>query len=79
MPALRRSAANISSCMNGRRSHRAPGHEREDAFAYLRELGGTAFAKPLFGDRAAILPKSLAARRCLRDIWTRFRDTTIRY
>src|SRR5260370_1204320 len=23
-----------------RRSHRAPGHEREDAFAYLRELGG---------------------------------------
>ena len=34
-----------------RRSHRAPGHEREDAFAYLRELGGTAFAKPLLGSR----------------------------
>ena len=34
-----------------RRSHRAPGHEREDAFVYLRELGGTAFAKPLLGSR----------------------------
>jgi hypothetical protein len=34
-----------------RRSHRAPGHEREDAFAYLRKLGGTAFAKPLSGSR----------------------------
>jgi len=34
-----------------RRSHRAPGHEREDAFAYLRELGGAAFAKPLLGSR----------------------------
>ena len=34
-----------------RRSHRAPGHEREDAFAYLRELGSTAFAKPLLGSR----------------------------
>src|SRR5260221_13326987 len=34
-----------------RRSHRAPGHEREDAFAYLRELGGTAFPKPLLGSR----------------------------
>src|SRR5436309_3497622 len=34
-----------------RRSHRAPGHEREDAFEYLRRLGGTAFAKPLLGSR----------------------------
>ncbi len=34
-----------------RRSHRAPGHEHEDAFAYLRQLGGTAFAKPLLGSR----------------------------
>ena len=34
-----------------RRSYRAPGHEREDAFAYLRKLGGTAFAKPLLGSR----------------------------
>jgi hypothetical protein len=34
-----------------RRSHRAPGHEREDAFAYLRKLGGTAFVKPLSGSR----------------------------
>jgi hypothetical protein len=34
-----------------RRSHRAAGHEREDAFEYLRELGGTAFAKPLLGSR----------------------------
>ncbi|HET7125018.1 MAG TPA: hypothetical protein VFI51_12975 [Bradyrhizobium sp.] len=34
-----------------RRSQRAPGHEREDAFAYLSGLGGTAFAKPLLGSR----------------------------
>lgn len=34
-----------------RRSHRAPGHEREHAFEYLRKLGGTAFAKPLLGSR----------------------------
>jgi hypothetical protein len=34
-----------------RRGHRAPGHEREDAFIFLRELGGTAFAKPLLGSR----------------------------
>ena len=34
-----------------RHSHRAPGHEREDAFAYLRKLGDTAFAKPLLGSR----------------------------
>ena len=34
-----------------RRSHRAPGHEREDAFAYLRKLGDTGFAKPLLGSR----------------------------
>jgi hypothetical protein len=34
-----------------RRGQRAPGHEREDAFAYLRKLGGTAFAKPLLGSR----------------------------
>ena len=34
-----------------RRSHRAPGHEREHAFEYLIKLGGTAFAKPLLGSR----------------------------
>src|SRR6266480_7587263 len=34
-----------------RRSHRAPGHEREHAFEYLKRLGGTAFAKPLLGSR----------------------------
>ena len=34
-----------------RRSHRAPGHERETHFVYLKELGGTAFAKPLLGSR----------------------------
>jgi len=34
-----------------RRSHRAPGRERQDAFEYLRKLGGTAFAKPLLGSR----------------------------
>jgi hypothetical protein len=33
------------------RAHRPPGHERDDAVAYFRKLGGTAFAKPLTGSR----------------------------
>jgi D-alanine-D-alanine ligase-like ATP-grasp enzyme len=33
------------------RSHRPAGHEREDAIAYLKKLGGTAFVKPLLGSR----------------------------
>jgi len=33
------------------RAHRPPGHEREDAVAYLEELGGRGFAKPLNGSR----------------------------
>jgi D-alanine-D-alanine ligase-like ATP-grasp enzyme len=33
------------------RAHRAAGHEREDAIEYLKELGGTAFVKPLQGSR----------------------------
>ncbi|HEY4203385.1 MAG TPA: hypothetical protein VGM35_00115 [Xanthobacteraceae bacterium] len=33
------------------RAHRAPGHERDDAFAYLDTLNGIAFAKPLNGSR----------------------------
>ena len=33
------------------RAHRPAGHEREDALAYLRKLGGTAFVKPLSGSR----------------------------
>ncbi|QUS38164.1 hypothetical protein RPMA_04345 [Tardiphaga alba] len=33
------------------RAHRAPGHERADALALFRSLGGTAFAKPLNGSR----------------------------
>jgi hypothetical protein len=33
------------------RIHRGAGHERADALAYFRELGGKAFAKPLQGSR----------------------------
>ena len=33
------------------RAHRPLGHERDDALAYLRKLGGSAFAKPLTGSR----------------------------
>jgi hypothetical protein len=33
------------------RAHRPAGHERDDALACFRRLGGTAFAKPLTGSR----------------------------
>jgi hypothetical protein len=33
------------------RAHRPAGHEREDALEYFRQLGGTAFVKPLLGSR----------------------------
>jgi hypothetical protein len=33
------------------RAHRPIGHEREDALAYFRKLGATAFVKPLSGSR----------------------------
>jgi hypothetical protein len=33
------------------RSHRPAGHERDDAMAFLRSLGGSAFLKPLTGSR----------------------------
>jgi hypothetical protein len=33
------------------RAHRPAGHERDDALAYFRRLGGTAFVKPLTGSR----------------------------
>lgn len=33
------------------RAHRPVGHERSDAIAYFRTLGGTAFVKPLTGSR----------------------------
>jgi hypothetical protein len=33
------------------RAHRPPGHERSDALAHFRELGGSAFVKPLAGSR----------------------------
>src|ERR1700694_1612978 len=33
------------------RAHRPSGHDREDALAYFRKLGGTAFVKPLQGSR----------------------------
>jgi D-alanine-D-alanine ligase-like ATP-grasp enzyme len=38
--------------LHGRhRAHRPAGHEREDALAYLKALGGIAFVKPLQGSR----------------------------
>jgi D-alanine-D-alanine ligase-like ATP-grasp enzyme len=38
--------------LSGRyRAHRPPGHEREDAVAMLRALGGRGFVKPLSGSR----------------------------
>ena len=33
------------------RAHRPPGHERDDALDYFRELNASAFAKPLVGSR----------------------------
>ena len=33
------------------RAHRPPGHERDDALAYFKALGASAFAKPLTGSR----------------------------
>jgi hypothetical protein len=33
------------------RAHRPPGHERDDALEYFRQLGASAFAKPLTGSR----------------------------
>jgi D-alanine-D-alanine ligase-like ATP-grasp enzyme len=33
------------------RAHRPAGHERSDAIAYFRTLGGSAFVKPLMGSR----------------------------
>ncbi|MBR1188601.1 hypothetical protein [Bradyrhizobium sp. AUGA SZCCT0160] len=33
------------------RAHRPPGHEREDALTHFRELGASAFVKPLTGSR----------------------------
>jgi glutathione synthase/RimK-type ligase-like ATP-grasp enzyme len=33
------------------RAHRPDGHERDDAMAYFRTLGGSAFVKPLTGSR----------------------------
>jgi hypothetical protein len=33
------------------RAHRPPGHERSDALVYFRQLGASAFAKPLSGSR----------------------------
>ncbi|QWG18120.1 hypothetical protein KMZ68_24780 [Bradyrhizobium sediminis] len=33
------------------RAHRPAGHEREDALAHFRKLGGSAFVKPLTGSR----------------------------
>ena len=38
------------------RMHRPPGHEREDAFEYLKRLDSSAFIKPLSGYSALIEP-----------------------
>jgi hypothetical protein len=53
------------------RAHRPAGHERDDAFAYLKQLGGTAFVKPLSGSRgdfAQILDGEAALSRYLGEI-----------
>jgi glutathione synthase/RimK-type ligase-like ATP-grasp enzyme len=50
------------------RAHRPAGHEREDAFAYFKQLGARAFAKPLQGSRgdfAQILHGEAAIERYL--------------
>jgi len=53
------------------RAHRPAGHERDDAFVYLKQLGGTAFVKPLSGSRgdfAQILDGEAALSRYLGEI-----------
>lgn len=53
------------------RTHRASGHERSDAFAYLATLNGEAFAKPLNGSRgdfAQSIPDSSALARYVNDV-----------
>jgi hypothetical protein len=53
------------------RTYRPPGHERDDALAYFRKLGGAAFAKPLAGSRgdfAQALPNESALERYLDEV-----------
>jgi hypothetical protein len=53
------------------RIHRPAGHEREDAFGYLKELGGTGFVKPLLGSRgdfAQVLHGEAALVRYLGEV-----------
>jgi hypothetical protein len=48
------------------RAHRAPGHEVDDARDYFRELGATAFVKPLMGSRGDFA-QSISAEAALDD------------
>lgn len=53
------------------RAHRPAGHEREDAFAHFRKLGGTAFVKPLLGSRgdfAQAVHDEASLTRYLREV-----------
>jgi hypothetical protein len=53
------------------RAHRPAGHEREDALACVRRLGGTAFVKPLSGSRgdfAQIVAGEAALSRYLGEV-----------
>jgi len=53
------------------RAHRPAGHEREDALGYFRNLGGTAFVKPLLGSRgdfAQAIDSEISLVRYLREV-----------
>lgn len=61
------------------RAHRAPGHERTDALAYFRKLGGSAFVKPLNGSRgdfAQHIDSTAALANYLEDV-SRIYDAVI--
>jgi D-alanine-D-alanine ligase-like ATP-grasp enzyme len=53
------------------RAHRPAGHEREDALAHFRKLGGTVFVKPLTGSRgdfAQAIDSEASLVRYLREV-----------
>jgi len=61
------------------RAHRPKGHERDDAMAYFRALGGSAFVKPLTGSRgdfAQALHGEAALVRYLDDV-ARYYDSVL--
>ncbi|WP_299715902.1 hypothetical protein [Tardiphaga sp.] len=61
------------------RDHRAPGHERADAPAYFRQLGGSAFLKPLAGSRGDFAQpiRSEAALAAYLDEVSRYYDSVL--